>query len=294
MHPEDLWHILGFADRPRGFRTGTLERERTLRGTIIEDVMIETADSMIPATVMRPPDERPRPAVLYCHAHGNRHDIGRRELVDGRPALARPYGLDLVRQGFLVICLDMPGFNDRAGDGSESALSKSALWHGQTLFGQMLSDLSAGLDYLAMRDDVDASRIATMGLSMGATQAYWLAALDERVSRVAHLCAFANIRPLIKENAHDLHGPYMTVPGLLNCGDMENIAGSIAPRPQLIGAGGLDPLTPPAALNPAIDFVRRAYAEAGAAGALSVIISPETGHVETEPMRECVLAFLSQ
>jgi len=28
--------------------------------------------------------------VLYCHAHGNRFDIGKEELVAGRPALASP------------------------------------------------------------------------------------------------------------------------------------------------------------------------------------------------------------
>ena len=28
--------------------------------------------------------------MLYCHAHGNRFDIGKEELVAGRPALASP------------------------------------------------------------------------------------------------------------------------------------------------------------------------------------------------------------
>jgi pimeloyl-ACP methyl ester carboxylesterase len=60
----------------------------------------------------------------------------------------------------------------------------------------MLGDLMAGLDALGpIRTSTGA--IAAMGLSMGATHAYWLAALDDRVAAVAHLCAFADMGPLI-------------------------------------------------------------------------------------------------
>jgi dienelactone hydrolase len=75
----------------------------------------------------------------------------------------------------------------RLAEGSEAALAKAALWRGETLMGAMLGDLAAGLDFLAAETDVDAGRIGAMGLSMGATHAYWLAALDHRVAAVAHL-----------------------------------------------------------------------------------------------------------
>jgi dipeptidyl aminopeptidase/acylaminoacyl peptidase len=48
-----------------------------------------------------------------------------------------------------------------------------------------------GWTLLERAPGVDAGRIGAMGLSMGATHAYWLAALDDRVAAVAHLCAFA-------------------------------------------------------------------------------------------------------
>jgi dienelactone hydrolase len=97
---------------------------------------------------------------------------------------------------------------------------------------------------------VDGGRIAAMGLSMGATHAYWLAALDDRVAAVVHLCAFADMGPLIASGGHDLHGIYMSVPGLLQNGDMGDVAALIAPRPQFIAWGGRDPLTPEAANPP--------------------------------------------
>ena len=43
------------------------------------------------------------------------------------------------------------------------------------------ADALRGLDYLAARPEVDAARLGTLGLSMGSTMAWWLAALDERV-----------------------------------------------------------------------------------------------------------------
>jgi hypothetical protein len=93
--------------------------------------------------------------------------------------------------------------------------------------------------------------------------------------------------------AHDLHGIYMTVPGLLRAGDMGDVAAHVAPRPQLVAAGRRDPLTPAAALDPALDRLKAAYGAAGAPDRLRVVIEPETGHEETPRMRAAVRAFLA-
>ena len=285
-----LWMLLGIPDGPERCRSGTVTESRAQDGHIEEEIRLETARGPVPGTMFRPSGPGPHPAILYCHAHGNRHDIGRRELREGRTALpGGAYGPLLAHRGYTVFCIDMPGFGDRQTEGSESALAKAAHWKGRTLFGLMLADLSAALDYLTERPDIDAGRIATFGISMGATHAYWLAALDARVARTAHLCAFSNIAGLIEAGTHDLHGPYMTVPGLLARCDMGHVAAMIAPRPQFIGAGGTDPLTPPAGLRPALETVRDAYERVGASDRLTVLVSPETGHVETPEMHKAIL-----
>lgn len=232
--------------------------------------------------------------MLYCHAHGNRHDIGRQELLDGRPALLDPpYGLLLAQRGFVTLCLEMPGFGARAAP-SESALSKALLWQGRTLFGQMLQELSLGLGYLVGRQDVDGARIAAIGLSMGGTHAYWLAALDRRVRAVAQLCCFADLAGLIRTGAHDLHGQYMTVPGLLRHGDAGDVAGLVAPRPQLICVGLEDPLTPRPAFEGALTRAFSSYREHGAAAHLEIVADTAGGHAETPEMRRSVLDFLAR
>ncbi|WP_306120385.1 MULTISPECIES: alpha/beta fold hydrolase [unclassified Roseitalea] len=292
---ERVRHLLGVGGGTQAAGTLDIVSATAEDGFVRHAVALAIDDRAIAGTLLLPEDtKRPVPAVLYCHAHGNRHDIGAAELMDGRPALQSPYGPALARRGHAVLCIDMPGFGTRQAEGPESALAKAAHWRGRTLFGQMLDDLTAALDALATHPAVDPTRIATLGLSMGATHAYWLAALDERIAACAHLCAFSNIGPLIAAGAHDLHGPYMTVPGLLAHGDMADIAALIAPRPQMVAAGLKDPLTPPEALNPALSRLRQAYDSQGVSDALTVLTSPDTGHEETPRLRMAVLGFLER
>lgn len=264
-------------------------------GFVQEELLLLRESGAIPATRLRPKTPGPHPAVLYCHAHGNAWHIGRKELVAGRPALgAGPYGPALAEARYVVLCLDMPGHGDRQGEGTEITLAKAAFWNGRTLLGRMLADLGQGLDLLCADPGIESARVGALGLSMGATLAYWLAALDDRVTAVAHLCVFADIAPLIGAGDHDLHGIYMTVPGLLAHGDMGDVAALIAPRPQFVGAGRRDPLTPASALDPAVSRLRAAYAAHGAAAQLQVHLEDGTGHEETPRMRAAVLRFLAE
>ena len=264
-------------------------------GVVVETWAFSTAaGEAVRGLVTRPEAVAgPMPAVLYIHAHGNRYDIGADELIAGRPALQGPLGPVLAREGILLFAIDLPAFGGRQSPG-ESARAKAALWHGRSLAGQMLGELAAALDWLAAREDVDAARIGAFGISMGATLGYWLAAVDSRLAAVAHLCCFADFDVLIDRGAHDLHGIYLTIPGLLETASNGALAGRIAPRPQLICIGDRDPLTPPEAVDPALAQVRAAYAAAGAEAGLRMVRDPDAGHEETPAMRRALLEFLGQ
>lgn len=238
----------------------------------------------------RPKRASPAPGVLYIHAHGNRYDIGADELLAGRPALQAPLGPVLADMGVVTLAIDMPAFGGRAA-ATESARAKALLWRGRSLAGQMLGEQAAALGWLADQAYVDEARIGVFGISMGATLAYFLASVDRRLSCVAQLCCFADLGRLIETGAHDLHGIYLTIPGLLENTSSGEIAGLVAPRPQLICIGDLDPLTPPAAVDPALAAARAAYEEAGAADRLVVHREAATGHAESPQMRQAVLAF---
>jgi hypothetical protein len=230
-----------------------------------------------------------RPAIIYTHAHGFRYDIGAIELLDGRPSLQGPMGPVFARAGYVTLCIDLPCFGERAGV-TESAATKARLWEGRSLAGQMVGELASTVDYLASRPDVDPARIGAFGISMGATFTYWLAAVEPRIAAAIHLCAYADFRHLIATGAHDLHGFYLTVPGLLEIAGNGEIAGLIAPRPQFIGIGDEDPLTPPPAFEAAFAQTKATYRTAP--DRLVLHREPQSGHVKTPAMHEALLAFV--
>jgi hypothetical protein len=129
-------------------------------------------------------------------------------------------------------------------EGTEGALAKAALWRGETLMGRMLGDLMAGLDALAAERGSMRAGSERWACRWGRPMPIGWRRWTTGSTAVAHLCAFADMGPLIASGAHDLHGIYMSVPGLLAEGDMGDVAALIAPRPQFIAYGGRDPLTP--------------------------------------------------
>lgn len=230
-------------------------------------------------------------AVLYCHAHGNRYDIGSQELTDDRPALQGPYLPEFEARGWGVLCLDMPCFGARAHL-DEQATAKARLWQGRTLFGQMLGEQRAARDWLAQAEGVDPQRLAVMGISMGGTLAWWLAAIAGGFAAVATIACFADLGALVASGAHDGHGIYMNVPGLLPLASTGRICGLAAPIPMLHCAGFQDWSTPEPAFDRARSELTAAYRNKGAEQALHFVTDPACGHAETAEMRRAVLGFL--
>ena len=288
-----LGRLLGRFPRP----ILTLETSERIKldqpGIRAEKLQLRSSAGVWIRAILTGPDSEwcDRPAVLYCHAHGNRYAIGASELIEGRPALLpEPYGQALAREEFVALSVDMPCFGGRASDG-EQALAKKHLYEGRTLFGQMLAELGGALDFLSRIDGIDANRLGVFGFSMGATHAFWLAALEPRIRAVAHACAFADLETLVTSGAHDLHGLYMTIPGLLKEFSTGQIAALVAPRPQLACLGLLDPLTPADAVGRAMAEVRAGYNRSNALSQFQSLIADDVGHIETDAMRGQVLGF---
>ncbi len=288
---QELENLLGSRLSEAAFASPRLMDRQSHEGWHLDTLHFEGAeDETIPALFLHPDDpDTPVPAVLYCHAHGNHFEFGMAELMEGRGSLQGAYCPALKALGLAVLCLEMPAFGARQAR-SESERAKKHLWNGTTLFGQMLEELAAGISFLADQSDVDETRLGALGFSMGSTHAWWLAALDERVKAAVALCSFADLACLTETPAHDGHGIYMTVPGLLNAYSTGRIAGLAAPRALMIGVGLHDWSTPEPCFNKACAELASAYAETP--DALHFHIEPDIGHVETPAMRKASLDFL--
>jgi hypothetical protein len=270
-----------------------LTRETEIRdGMVRETLTLAVGDEVVPATYVRPVGAGPFPAVLYCHAHGGEWTIGMRELMEGRAAIPQPLGPAFVAAGFAALCVEMPCFGARAAP-AENERAKTALYYGRTLFGQMLNELGAGLAFLKAQPEIEGGRIASFGLSMGATHSFWIAALEPGIARAAHWCCYADLATLIREGVIDRHGLYLVVPGLLERTSAGEIAGLIAPRPQMIGVGYGDFFTSRAAGGAALVETRAAYDAAGAAADALRLVSDDTaGHHDTPALRAALMDFL--
>lgn len=248
----------------------------------------------VPAYFVRPEaTDGPLPVILYNHAHGNNYERGKRELITGSGALqSPPFAQALTDAGYAALCIDHWAFCERRTR-TEAEIFKLFLWEGRVMWGMMLYDSLRAIDYLVTRPDVDPARIGTLGLSMGSTMAWWLAALDTRVRVCVDLCCLTDYQALIETGGVDLHGLYYYVPDLLRHFTSAQINALIAPRAHLSLNGDLDPLTPPAGLDRIDAELRRAYDEFGAGDAWQMHRSP-TGHYETPAMREAIMRFLAR
>ena len=76
----------------------------------------------------------------------------------------------------------------------------------------MVFDEHQALGYLAGRPEVDPACLGAFGLSMGATKAWWLAALDARVRLHVDRCCLTDFGELIRTHNLKGHGIYYYVP----------------------------------------------------------------------------------
>ena len=239
-------------------------------------VEIQTEPGLVmPVFVLVPKSgSPPYPAIITPHGHisgGKLAVAGCREIPAVAQTIARhnyDYGVQLVRQGFVVFCPDARGFGERQEAAAKgNILAASCLWInnmayplGQTVTGMWAWDLHRLLDYVQSRSDCRATDIGCAGLSGGGLQTLWAAALDTRI-RCAVISGYLyGYKESLLDMPDNCSCNY--VPRLYEYVDMGDIAALIAPRPLLIETGTRDPLNGASGLanvRSQMRIIRRAY-----------------------------------
>lgn len=295
IHRKRLYDLLGdLPPRPSVVEVQRVSEEEH-QSYVLERLLLDlNGIEPAPAYFVRPVAATgPVPVILYNHAHGYDYHLGKDELLLGRVQLQPPpYAEVLAGLGYAALCFDAWAFGDRRGR-TEDELFREMLWAGRVMWGMMVHDSLRALDYLETRPDVDSGRMGTLGLSMGSTMAWWIAALDPRVKVCVDICCLTDFDALIARRALTAHGLYYFVPGLLNHFTTAQINALIAPRAHLSVAGIFDPLTPPEGLDRIDAELRAVYAAASAEDAWR-LSRYATGHYETAAMRAEIVAFLQR
>lgn len=292
---EELYGLLGkLPDRHRPISAELISREETDE-MVIEKLLLDlNGIEGVPAYFTKPKNSKGKiPVVLFNHSHFGEYAVGKNEFMLGRKEMQKPpYALALARAGYAGLCIDSWAFGERQKS-TEIETFKEMLWKGQVMWGMMVYDDLRALDYLETRKDIDMKRVATMGMSMGSTMSWWLAALDERIKVCVDLCCLTDFQTLLEEKGLALHGIYYFVPDLLNHFSTSQINALISPRPHFGLAGRLDPLTPLKGLEIIDKNLKEVYQKDGAPEAWQLKIY-DVGHLETPEMRQDIMIFLKK
>jgi dienelactone hydrolase len=289
----ELYGLLGdLPDRARPV-SGRLISEADHDGYVLERWILDLNGlEPVPAYVARPRGATGRlPAVLFNHSHGGGYTIGKQEFVDGRPYLQpKPYARELTELGCIGFAIDHWVFGERSHT-SELETFKLMLWRGQVLWGMMVYDSLRALDVLLQRADVDSQRVGTLGMSMGSTMAWWLAALDERIRVTVDINCLTDFDSLIAAKGLGHHGIYYYVPALLRHFTTSQINALIAPRPHLGLVGLRDRLTPLDGVDRIDRDLVAEYTRLGHPERWR-LLRYDAGHEETAEGRRAIVEFL--
>lgn len=117
-----------------------------------------------------------------------------RVLVETERLKLRQYGVDLVRQGYLVVCTEAYPFN-MVPPQSEESSDCFARWRAAaallkeryptwTGLGKLVHDTQCAATLLLQQPDADTSRLAIMGHSLGGKIAFYTGCLDDRFQAI--------------------------------------------------------------------------------------------------------------
>lgn len=294
---EKLYGLLGVLP-PRDARVSCKTVSVEKREKQIVERLVLTIDpnpdgQEIPAYFIRPYGEGPFKAVLFSHSHGGFYTKGKEEVFKPAPYMfQKPYADELTENGYALLAIDHYCFGERCGR-SETSTFKEMLWKGEVMWGKMVYDSLKALEYLQSRPDVDSEKISAVGMSMGSTMSYWVAALDAGIHCVADIGCLTDFEEIVNQGYLDEHGIYYFVPGLFNAFSASELNALIAPVPRFAAVGLYDHLTPMQGVDKIEKHLKMVYRDEGVPQNILIRRYP-TGHLETAEVRCDLMRFLNE
>jgi dienelactone hydrolase len=249
-----------------------------------------TGDSRVLAFLLVPKSAGPHPAVLLLHDHGAKFDIGKEKVIEpwdepaekmesARKWITQCYGGrfigdELAKRGYVCLATDMLNWSDRGGGGFENqqALAANLFQFGSSWAGLIAHEDLRAAEFLAGQPEVDAKRVAAMGLSVGGYRTWQTAALSDHIAAGVSVCWMATRKGLMVPGNNQTTGQSaftMIQPGLANLLDYPDVASIACPKPMMFLCGSRDQLFPIQAIEAAFGKMRQVWASQQAGDRLS-------------------------
>jgi len=299
---------------------GELYRHRL---SIASDKKADGTIERVPILIVRPPHEpgilERRPTIILLHGTGGSKE-GMNSWLE-----------EFARKGYVAVGIDARYHGERVPNVKGSTAYVEAItkaWKTPTdkpmehpFYYDTVWDLWRVLDYLETRADVDKSRIAMLGISMGGIQTWLAASVDDRVKVAAPLIGVQSFRWSLENDrwqgrantikaAHEAAAKDLgeaavnqkvcrelwgkVIPGILSDFDCPNLLPLFADRALFISNGDKDPNCPVEGARIAIKSAEEAFAKANRKDKLEVHVGEGVGHTVTPEHHAAVVAFIEK
>lgn len=244
------------------------------------------------------------PAIIASHQHAGEYYLGKSEPAGLSKNSMYHYGLDLCLRGYVVLCPDHLGFEDRRpqefqrvenrhldGGNYERLLFCKYILSGSSLQAKYVSDLSRGVDFLQTLDFVDTDKIGAIGHSLGGQETLWLTWYDSRIKAAVSSCGFSQIKTIIRDGIN--HNFAMFSFGFLNVGDVGDLVCDLAPRPFMMTNGTEDAIFPLDGVHEIAKAAVKTYTDRGAGENFKSIVF-EGGHSFPQEVKDEAYRWLDK
>lgn len=196
-------------------------RKRLPGGISARTILFDAEPGMaVSALLFEPPAEPPLPTVILFAGHTG-HGKASREYA---PLIA-----EILRRGMAVLAVDEIGGGERAFTGQQMP---ELFRMGVTPGGVQIRDGKRAVDLLSALPGVDPRRIGAVGHSGGGFQAFYLAALDERIASAVAIKYVSSYLGMIRSDTEHTIDNYLLYP--LRDFEQRHVLAAIAPRPFMV------------------------------------------------------------
>ena len=257
---------------PPGFKsTSTVSVKETVIGSDEVGTYHELEIPVLPGVhavglYMRPLSAKPGDRLpLVVAAHG-REGMPAPTADHKLPILTRSnrdLAYNALRHGYAVWSPVFVHYGRDGGNDFRDRLTVQTWKSGTSLPAIEIAKVVKAIDYFSSRTDIDANRIAMVGISYGGFYTLYTAALDLRI-RVAVIAAYFNDREQVLDSSEPYGKLDWRYPDSLSLWRDPDVVALVAPRALLIQAGNQDQLFPIDGARRTAPYAANIYSRLGA------------------------------